>query len=275
MRIEVLASGSTGNCTYVETDEHKILIDVGISKHHIDVELGKLNVSFNEIGYLFITHEHEDHIRSLCTVLKKCNLICYMTKGTFEAIAYGKNESLRTVVQEKKASGHLILLNRLENSILYQSFTLGKTEITPLPTFHDAAESIGFKITNGNQALVYITDTGYVHQSLYEMIHNADCYVLEFNHDPYILMSSERTYALKMRILSDHGHLSNEDASVTLAHIMGENTRLVFCAHISQECNLTEIIELTRKKVMDDFGVDTSNIEFVITSPLPSKVYNL
>ena len=87
-------------------------------------------------------------------------------------------------------------------------------------------------------------------------------------------MSSERTYALKMRILSDHGHLSNEDAAVTLAHILGEHTKLVFYAHISQECNLAEIIELTRKKVMDDLGMDTSKIEFVVTSPLPTKVYS-
>ncbi|MBD5390599.1 MBL fold metallo-hydrolase [bacterium] len=275
MRIEVLASGSTGNCTFVETSEHRILIDVGISKRSIDNELEKLNVSFDDINYLFITHEHEDHIRSLCTVLKKSNLVCYMTKGTFEAIAHGKNDALCKVIQEKLNTGHIILLNRLTDSILYSSFSLGKTEITVLPTFHDAAESIGFKIKEMDQSLVYITDTGYVHQSLYEFISDADCYVLEFNHDPYILMSSDRTYALKMRILSDHGHLSNEDAAVTLAHILGERTRLVFYAHISQECNLSEIIDLTRKKVMDDLGVDTTKIEFVITSPLPTKVYNI
>ena len=275
MRIEVLASGSTGNCTYVETSDHKILIDCGISKRAIDAELEKLNMGFNEIDTLLITHEHDDHIRSLCTVLKKGNLKCYMTRGTYEAILNGKSASLRPVVQEKLAEGSLILLNRLENSILYESFLLEKTEITVLPTFHDAIESVGYKIKNEEQTMVYITDTGYVHQSLYNIISNADCYVLEFNHDPYILMSSDRPYTLKTRILSDHGHLSNEDAAVTLAHIMGDKTRVVFYAHISQECNLAEIIELTRKKVMDDLGMDTSKIEFVITSPMPTKVYSL
>ncbi|MDE6655781.1 MAG: MBL fold metallo-hydrolase [Anaeroplasmataceae bacterium] len=275
MRIEVLASGSTGNCTYVETIDHKILIDVGISKRCIDAELDKLGVGFSQIDTLFITHEHEDHIRSLCTVLKKGNLICYMTEGTYQAMRNGKNESLKPVLEEKLSSGHIILLNRLANSILYESFSLGKTEIHVLPTFHDAAESVGFKIQEGEYSLVYITDTGYVHHSLYEIISNADCYVLEFNHDPYILMSSDRTYSLKMRILSDHGHLSNEDAAVTLAKIMGDKTKLVFYAHISQECNLSEIIELTRKKVMDDLGMDTSKVKFVITSPLPTKVYSL
>lgn len=275
MRIEVLASGSTGNCTYVETKDHKILIDAGISKRMIDIQLNQLNVLFTEIDTLLITHEHEDHIRSLCTVLKKGNLTCYMTYGTYYAILNGKNESLQSALKEKYALGHIILLNRLANSIQYESILLGETLIEVLPTFHDAAESVGYKIKNLDQTLVYITDTGYVHHSLFETISNADCYVLEFNHDPYILMSSDRTYALKQRILSDHGHLSNEDAAVTLAKILGERTKLVFYAHISQECNLTEIIELTRKKVMEDLGMDTSCIEFVVTSPLPTKVYSL
>ncbi|MDE5856376.1 MAG: hypothetical protein K2H06_04940, partial [Anaeroplasmataceae bacterium] len=216
-----------------------------------------------------------DHIRSLCTVLKKGNLTCYMTKGTYQAILNGKNESLKPVLQEKLSNGYIILLNRLTNSIRYESISLDTAEVEVLPTFHDAAESVGYKIKDNNQTLVYITDTGYVHHSLFETISNADCYVLEFNHDPYILMSSDRTYALKQRILSDHGHLSNEDAAVTLAKIMGDKTKLVFYAHISQECNLSEIIELTRKKVMDDLGMDTSKVEFVITSPLPTKVYSL
>lgn len=275
MRIEVLASGSTGNCTYVETKDHQILIDVGISKRVIDAELLKLDTSFSKIDTLLITHEHEDHIRSLCTVLKKGNLTCYMTLGTMNALLNGRNESLKSIIKEKLASGHIILLNRIANSILYESLILGETRVEVLPTFHDATESVGYKVQDATQTLVYITDTGYVHQSLFPSISNADCYVLEFNHDPYILMSSDRTYSLKMRILSDHGHLSNEDAAVTLAKIMGEKTRLVFYAHISQECNLTETIDLTRKKVMDDLGMDTSKVEFVVTSPAPTKVYCL
>ncbi|MDE6047232.1 MAG: MBL fold metallo-hydrolase, partial [Anaeroplasmataceae bacterium] len=108
MRIEVFASGSTGNCTYVETEDHKILIDTGISKRCIEGELNRLNLDFSQIDTLFITHEHEDHIRSLCTVLKKGNLTCYMTKGTYQALLNGKNESLKPVLQEKLSSGSII-----------------------------------------------------------------------------------------------------------------------------------------------------------------------
>ncbi|MDE7095353.1 MAG: MBL fold metallo-hydrolase, partial [Anaeroplasmataceae bacterium] len=113
MRIEVLASGSTGNCTFVETEDHKILIDTGISKRCIDTELNKLGLDFSQIDTLFITHEHEDHIRSLYTVLKKGNFTCYMTKGTYQAILNGKNDSLKLVLKEKLEVGSIILLNRM------------------------------------------------------------------------------------------------------------------------------------------------------------------
>lgn len=186
-----------------------------------------------------------------------------------------KNDILKEILEKKHANGSIILLNRLENSILYQDIFLNDIEIHVLPTFHDAKEPVGFKISAEHKNIIYITDTGYVHQKLYPLITDADCYVMECNHDPYILMSSNRTYALKMRILSDHGHLSNEDAFVTLAHIMGEHTKYVFYAHISQECNLTEIIEMTRKKVMMDMGIDTKDIQFIVTSPMPTEVYEV
>lgn len=275
MHIKVLSSGSAGNSCYIETIDHKILIDCGISKRGIEAELNNINVSFNDIDTLLITHEHDDHIRSLGVVLKKNNLMCYMTYGTFKAILDRKNEALKKILIEKEHDGSLILLNRLDKSILYPDIFLDNTHIIVLPTFHDAVEPVGFKIEAEDKTVVYITDTGYVHKSLYETISNADCYVLEFNHDPYILMSSDRAYSLKMRILSDHGHLSNEDAFVTLASVLGSRTRLVFYAHISQECNLTEIIELTKKKVLGDLGVDTSNIEFVVTSPSATREYDL
>lgn len=275
MRIEVLASGSTGNCTYIEASNHKILIDVGISKRAIDGELIKRGISFMDIDTLLITHEHEDHIRSLSAVLRKSNLTCYMTSGTRQGILNGSNEPLKALLEQKIKEGSIILLNRLEKSILYQDIFLDDLLIQVLPTFHDALEPVGYKIVAEEKSIVYITDTGYIHQTLFPIISDADCYVLECNHDPYILMSSDRTYSLKMRILSDHGHLSNEDAFVTLAHIMGEHTHLVFCAHISQECNLFEIIELTRKKVMTELGMDTTNINFVMTSPMPTEVFEL
>ena len=275
MRVKVIASGSTGNCTYVETKDHKILIDTGVSKKTIDFCLNSMGVEFNQIDTVLITHEHDDHIRSLAAVLRKSEIMCYMTTGTYDAMLQGKNDALKKILVERLESGYIILLNRLQKSINYPDILLDDTLINVLPTFHDASEPVGYKISCLEQSVVYITDTGYVHNSLYERICNSDCYVLEFNHDPGVLMASDRSLSLKRRILSDHGHLSNEDAFVTLSRIMGEKTKLVFYAHISQECNLVEIIELTRKKVMSSLGVNDEAIKYVVTSPVSTEVYEL
>ena len=182
---------------------------------------------------------------------------------------------MKKTLAERLESNYIILLNRLNKSINYPDILLDETVINVLPTFHDALEPVGYKISCLDKSVVYITDTGYVHNSLYETICDSDCYVLEFNHDPQVLMASDRSLNLKRRILSDHGHLSNEDAFVTLSKIMGEKTRLVFYAHISQECNLVEIIELTRKKVMSSLGINDEAIKYIVTSPISTEVYEI
>ena len=174
MRVKVLASGSTGNCTYVETKDHKILIDTGISKKGIEVALNSIEVEFKEIDTVLITHEHDDHIRSLSAVLKKSEIMCYMTEGTYKAIINGKNEVLKKNLAERLESNHIILLNRLNKSINYPDILLDETVINVLPTFHDALEPVGYKISCLDKSVVYITDTGYVHNSLYETI--CDCF---------------------------------------------------------------------------------------------------
>lgn len=276
MRLTVFSSGSSGNCSLLETDECNILIDAGISKKSLVENLLKNGLTLNDVDTLLITHEHTDHTRGLNMLLKYDNIHIYLTKGTANYILksyQNKYPSAYDLFKCRLANGTITIVNRLTNSILYENIFYKNVCINVLPTFHDAAESIGFVFNEEDKKLVYITDTGYVHQSLYEIISNADAYMLECNYDPAILMHSNRPYETKIRILSDHGHLSNEDSIVTLAHIMGVKTKLVIHAHISQECNLTQIIEMTRTKILYDFGIDATGIDFVISGPFRSKEY--
>ena len=278
MKISVFSSGSSGNCTLVRANDYNILIDVGISKKSLDENLLEYNLTLNDIQVLLITHEHTDHTKGFNAILKYENIKIYLTKGTYHYILSSnkdKNPRVYDKMVERLENGSISLLNRLDNSIFYQEINLYETKVSVLPTFHDASESVGFIIHENDKKVVYITDTGYVHEALFDMISNADAYVLESNHDPAILMHSNRPYHLKMRILSNHGHLSNEDSMVVLANTIGVKTKLVMHAHISQECNLTHIVELTRKKVLGDYGIDTSGVEFVILSPNPTKEYEL
>lgn len=278
VKITVFSSGSSGNCTLVQTDKLNILVDVGIGKKSIDENLLVHSLTLNDINAVFITHEHIDHIKAFNSILKYDEIKLFLSYGTYKYILdlnEKKNPKLAELMRKKIENGSIYILNRLDNTIFYQDLDLIDLKVNVLPTFHDAAESIGFVFHEMDKKLVYITDTGYVHQSLYEQIGNAEAYILESNHDPSILMHSNRPYHLKLRILSNHGHLSNEDSMVTLAHVIGNKTKLVIHAHISQECNLTQIIDMTRKKVLDDYGISTDEIEFVNATPYPMKEYEI
>lgn len=287
MIVKVFSSGSSGNSTIIITKTAKILIDVGISKKQIVSGLESVNLCVDDLDAILITHEHTDHIKSFDTFL--ClNVPIYLNYGTYNYILNSyknsikkcddkskKAEKLLNIFNKRFNEGTIIIMERTKDSILYNSFRINHSIITPLPLFHDASETSGFLIEDESERLVYITDTGYIHESLYDMISNANIYILESNHDPEILMTSNRPYPTKIRILSDHGHMSNEESMVTLANIMGSDTKYVLHAHVSQECNLSEIIELTRKKVFKAYNVDTSNKTFVILHPYPSEVFEI
>ena len=177
------------------------------------------------------------------------------------------------LINERLKNNTITPIEREQDSMLYPKYIIDDFVVQVLPTFHDASEPIGFTFESNEKKLCYITDTGYVHRDLKDYIYNCDCYILESNHDPELLLHSNRPYHLKLRILSDHGHLSNEDSMVCLANIMGEKTKVVMHAHISEECNLTPILEMTRKRVFDSFNIKRDDITYVILSRRPSGEY--
>lgn len=278
MTIQLFSSGSCGNCCLIKAKNCNILIDVGISKKAIIENLNKNNLNLNDINIILITHAHDDHIKSLGSILKISKAKVYMTLGTYNDIMNLKrpaNEKLIEIVKFKMNTNQINILAVPQNSLAYYPIIYYNIKITPIPTFHDATESVGYILENENKKIVYITDTGYVHHKIFNLLTNADCYVIESNYDPFTLIHSSRPESNKKRTISDHGHLSNEDAMVFIAKVMGPNTKLVIHAHISQECNLTQIIIDTREKVFDDYGIDTKNINFVISSPNPTKEYEI
>ena len=119
MRMMSIASGSSGNCIYIGTDNAHILVDAGISKKRILEGLSRLDLTLSDIDAVLITHEHDDHIRSLSAVLRKSEIVCYMTKGTYDAMLAEKGEVLKKLLVDRFESGYIILLNRLEKSINY------------------------------------------------------------------------------------------------------------------------------------------------------------
>jgi phosphoribosyl 1,2-cyclic phosphodiesterase len=200
---------------------------------------------------IFLTHEHVDHVSGLKVLLKRLPLKCYLSKGTFEGL------NLDTKTQIENCSYTLI---KSDDTILMKD-----CKITVLKTHHDAREPIGFVIEEMDKKLVYITDTGYVDQAYFPLLKNADMYILESNYDVELLWSSGRPFDLKKRIDGDHGHMSNVSSAILLARLIGEKTKRVVFAHISDDCNyydMPNLILKEHKKIYEEIGTDYSKVEF-------------
>lgn len=248
MKICILASGSRGNCTYIETKGKKILIDVGISFKQINLKLKQIDVDINDITSVFITHEHLDHVLGLRTFSNNINCDFYLTQGTFDNLKNNVHETL-----SKKSFKIIKGFDEIEFEDLL---------VKAIPIHHDAKEPLGFKIINNTKTLVFITDTGYMDASFFHLINDANCYIIESNYDPAILQDSNRPRKTKNRISGDLGHMSNEDCAINLCSLIGENTKYVIHAHISLECNSEELIVETFRRIFFDYKKDISHVKF-------------
>ena len=213
MKIKVLASGSKGNVTFIEYENTRILIDIGMATHYIEEKLREMEVSPRSIDGILITHTHSDHIVGLKVFEKKYNTTVYMSSKMSQTIS-------------------------VDNSVfITKEMTIKDISIKVIRTSHDT-ESYGYII---NDELVYITDTGYINEKYFDMLKNKKAYIMESNHDIEKLMDGPYPYNLKRRILSDKGHLSNEMCSEYLSKLIGKNTKYVVLAHLSEINNSEEL----------------------------------
>lgn len=204
-----LCSGSKGNCWIIKTRNATVMLDCGMTKKYLIEKMSECGVHPGAIDALLITHTHSDHIKQL------------------KAFSYLPVYSVCPLECGKRLSP-------------YTSFTVKDLVITPLAASHDAEGCCGYLFENEGRKLVYLTDTGYVSKMNLELIRNLDYYILESNHDVEMLMNTNRPFALKSRIYSDHGHLCNEDCAKVLSLCVGDKTREITLAHLSEEANTPE-----------------------------------
>ncbi len=241
MLVSVLASGSEGNSTYIETDDTKILIDAGLNTKYITNRLNELGVDAKEIEYIFMTHTHNDHTGALKTFIKhnKANIV--LTKNMLEELDFLKEYDNIIVTDDK--------------------ITVGNTTISPFKTSHDAVDARGYLVEDDKSSVVYMTDTGYLNQKFFKMLENKNIYIMEANHDVEMLINGRYPKWLKSRILSDQGHLSNNAAGFYLSKLIGPNTKKVILAHLSKENNTPDEAIRTVKKTLEEYEVDFNDID--------------
>ena len=208
MKVDLLCSGSKGNCCLVRTQRSSIVIDCGSTKKYLMASLQSVSQDIQALDALLVTHSHKDHISQL---------------KHFEHLPIYSYCDLD--VQDHRCIKPL------------DRFIIGDMQITVIGLSHDAPKTVGYVIEDQKEKLVYITDTGYLpnHEKVY--LENSDHYIFESNHDLEMLMKTSRPMFVKQRILSDSGHLSNEDSSMNLTSLINDRTKSIVLAHISQEAN--------------------------------------
>jgi len=240
MKICNLASGSEGNVTYIETDNHKILLDVGTTVKYIKEKLSELSVAIEDIDYILITHVHDDHIKALKNFIKKYNpTICV------SPIMFSEIEDLKYY----------------DKVLLYdEKIELDDTTIDIIKTSHDTTDARSFIIKNKNNSVAYVTDTGFLNTKFFKKLTNLNVYLFESNHDIEMLLNGPYPKWLKDRVMGPYGHLSNKDCSVYLAKIIGPDTKKILLTHLSEKNNTPEKALSTIKETFKEYEIDFNNI---------------
>lgn len=245
MKICNLASGSSGNCTYIETSNYKILIDLGKTKKYIVDKLKEIGVNYEDIDYVFLTHTHDDHIAAINTFLHNHKASLVVTKEMFMQL---KN------------------ITQIEHITIYDDNPeIEGLDIKSYKMSHDAGDTRAFLINDNGSTLVYITDTGYINQKFFKEFKGKNAYYIESNHDIEMLTHGPYPKWLQARVLSDLGHLSNKFTGMYLSKFIDSNTSYIMLAHLSEKNNTEKCALTTVEEALRD--IDIHNIKINCCKP--------
>ena len=237
MKMAVLASGSKGNSTYIETTKTKSLIDVGMSNLYIENKLKDLEIEPDSIDNVFITHTHVDHIAGLKVFIKKHKPNVFLTQKMYDELSETINFESYTILED--------------------NVYIDDLKVTYFKTSHDAPDSVGYIFESNDKDFVYVTDTGYINNKNFELLSNRNVYVFESNHDIELLMENPNyPYHTKQRILGDKGHLSNKDSSYYLSKFVGNKTNSIILAHLSEQNNDPIIARTTLEEKLKNNAIN-------------------
>ncbi len=254
MRFTSIASGSSGNSTYIGTEDTHVLIDVGVTMKAINEGLHHLELCLQDVNAIFLTHEHIDHIKAIGTISRKYGIPVYGTLETLQEVLM--NRSLGVVPKDLL---HPILPDH--------PMKVGDLKIRAFSIDHDAANPVGYRIEtdDGSKKAAVATDMGHYTPYVQEHLMDLDVMLVEANHDLGMLASGPYPVSLKRRILSDHGHLSNDNAGSLIDETLNQRIRHVFLGHLSKENNLPMLALQTVKHQIDASESEFHADDFDIT----------
>ena len=255
MRFSVLGSGSRGNCVYIESGKSALLIDAGFSGKETAARLQRIGRNLDHVDAVFVTHEHHDHIGGVGVVSRRCRLPVYANSPTF---AKGEKKLGKLHARYEFDAGDTVTLDDFQ----VRSFSIS----------HDAAEPVGYIVSDDKVRLGYCTDIGKVTTLVENHLRSCNGLILEFNHDLEMLKNGPYPLHLQQRVKSSHGHLANNDAALFLKNLFHERLDHVVLAHLS-ETNNDPILALQEARTQ--IPLEFCNRLVVAQQYQPSKLLSL
>ena len=223
--IASLNSGSNGNCYYVGNETEAVLIDAGLSCRETERRMRRLNLPLDRVKAIFVSHEHDDHIKGIEVLSHRYRLPVYVTTKTLEQCRFSPDPEL---ARPFDAAGPI---------------TIGGLTITAFAKTHDASDPYSFTVASPTVRIGIFTDLGHVCDNL--IFHFTQCHAafLEANYDEQLLENGRYPWPLKNRIRGGQGHLSNRQAFELFADYRPPFMSHLLLAHLSQDNNRPELVQ--------------------------------
>lgn len=232
MKVDILASGSKGNCIALQSSQTTILVDAGVPKTYIEKRLLDVGISVDSVKAIFVTHAHSDHVKGLPLAVKY-NIPVFASTGEWKSIG-DFDSNLKMLAEAGKGIG------------------VHDFYIEPFGTHHDAHEPLGYVITSMNEGVKcsVCLDTGHVDNEMLKAMEYSNIYIIEANHEPNMLEVSKYPPSVKARILSHIGHLSNQQTADALSKLITGHGEQIYLTHLSHSNNMPALAEMTVKRAL-------------------------
>jgi phosphoribosyl 1,2-cyclic phosphodiesterase len=255
LRICVLASGSRGNCTWIATERTRLLIDAGLSKRETYRRLRAVGERPETCDGVVISHEHLDHVSGLRKLAVDLGRPIYINQATRRALEWDPR------------------ITAFEAFVAGESFVVGDIEVTPFSVPHDATDPVAFTFQAAGLKIGLITDLGYIPEHVKQHLRGCHALVFESNHDTEMLRVGPYPWFVKQRVMSRHGHLSNNTTAEFLAEAYDGCAQVLVLAHLSESNNHPEIARLTALEALGRRANGSSPELHLATQSMPTKVF--
>lgn len=244
LRFQSFLSSSSGNCTFLTDGDAKILVDCGANGKYITECLNRIDINPEELDAILISHSHRDHVSGAGVMSRRFDIPVFASEETWDDMSslIGKVSTMNTKIIEKD-----------------EKISIADISIKSFSIPHDAKGSVAFRFETENTSMSIATDIGHISDELFDNLSGCEFIIIEANHDLQMLRNGSYPYYLKRRILSDAGHLSNDDCGKLCTMLAKSGTKAFWLGHLSGENNTPDLAYNTVKKTLYDSGIDVGN----------------